>query len=29
MKLNMLRGTSANLEKAQRYEKKLVEHFGS
>jgi hypothetical protein len=29
MKLNMLRGTSANLEKAQRYEKKLVERFGS
>ena len=29
MKLNTLRGTSANLEKAQRYEKKLVERFGS
>jgi hypothetical protein len=29
MKLNALRGTSANLEKAQRYEKKLVERFGS
>jgi hypothetical protein len=29
MKLNTLRGTSANLEIAQRYEKKLVERFGS
>lgn len=29
MKLNMLRGTSTGLEKAQRYEKELVERFGS
>jgi len=29
MKLNMLRGTSTSLEKAQRYEKELVERFGS
>ena len=29
MKLNMLRQTSTSLEKAQRYEKKLVERFGS
>ena len=29
MKLNMLRKTSTSLEKAQRYEKKLVERFGS
>lgn len=29
MKLNMLRRTSISLEKAQRYEKKLVERFSS
>jgi hypothetical protein len=29
MKLNMLRRTSTSLEKAQRYEKKLLERFGS
>jgi len=29
MKLNMLRGTSTGLEEAQRYEKELVERFGS
>jgi hypothetical protein len=29
MKLNMLRKTSTSLEKAQHYEKKLVERFGS
>jgi len=28
MKLNMLRRTPTSLEKAQRYEKKLVERFG-
>jgi hypothetical protein len=28
-KLNMLRRTSAGLEKCQRYEKKLAERFGS
>ena len=29
MKLNMMRRTPTSLEKAQRYEKKLVERFGS
>ncbi|MBW1740782.1 MAG: DUF1992 domain-containing protein [Deltaproteobacteria bacterium] len=29
MKLNMLRRTPTGLEKAERYEKKLVERFGS
>ncbi|HID29776.1 MAG TPA: DUF1992 domain-containing protein [Desulfobacterales bacterium] len=29
MKLNTLRGTSTGLEKAQRYEKDLVDRFGS
>jgi hypothetical protein len=29
MKLNMMRGTCTGLEKDQRYEKKLVERFGS
>jgi hypothetical protein len=29
MKLNMVRRTSTSLEKAQHYEKKLVERFGS
>jgi hypothetical protein len=29
MKLNMVRGTSTGLERAQRYEKELVERFGS
>ena len=29
MKLNMMRGTATGLEKDQRYEKKLVERFGS
>lgn len=29
MKLNMLRRIPTSLEKSQRYEKKLVEHFGS
>ena len=29
MKLNMVRGTSTSLEKAQRYEKELAERFGS
>jgi hypothetical protein len=29
MKLNMMRSTATGLEKDQRYEKKLVERFGS
>ena len=29
MKLNMVRGTFTGLERAQRYEKELVERFGS